>query len=263
MEISKKELIKIYKKNKQEYSKYLPEYNSSMLEQFVYWAISFKSSPIFTPMPPDIIVSDRMTDLYYIKELIKHYHPINSYMHDNYDTFKMELLCAFLDRGVSYFIGTLDPEIQWELVRLFFRRKEKQIIEDAKGDETCIFVKIARLISSINKYYYNCSELWKTIDAGIDTIRQKISANNDQNYYYNLYVNSPVPELVDLFDYDIIRRFSARDYNKYLFSKYLSMITDDNYEENRMFIIAIVEALGNGIINTIDNITEFVDARLI
>jgi hypothetical protein len=41
------------------------------------------------------------------------------------------------------------------------------------------------------------------------------------------------------------------------------MITDDNYEENRMFIIAIVEALGNGIINTIDNITEFVDARLI
>jgi hypothetical protein len=97
----------------------------------------------------------------------------------------------------------------------------------------------------------------------IQYVREKIRRFPRQDYYYNLYINSPAPELVDLFDYDTFRRFRRDEYNKYMFDKYLAMVNTENFEENKINIRNISNYLGDGIINSSDSIDEFVLSRLI
>jgi hypothetical protein len=265
MEIGKKELLKIYKRNKLEYSKYLPEYNADVLQRFITWAIDFKISPIYSAIPNDIIINRRMSNLYFMREMIKHHHCVAAYVCGDYDSFKMELFCDFVHRGNTYFMSDMTESAQDELISLYFSRKSADIRMET--DQTCIFVKTSRLINNINKYYPRCSRLWEELFASmpeqIQYVREKIRRFPRQDYYYNLYINSPAPELVDLFDYDTFRRFRRDEYNKYMFDKYLAMVNTENFEENKINIRNISNYLGDGIINSSDSIDEFVLSRLI
>lgn len=265
MEISKKELLKIYKRNKIEYNKYLPEYNATMLDIFITWAIDFKISPVYSSIPDDIIINKRMSNLYFMRELIKHHHNVAAYVCGDYDSFKMELFCDFINRGNTYFISDMTEPAQKELIKLYFGRKSSDI--RMERDQTYTFVKISRLINNINKFYDKCDDLWEylfnSMPEYVNYTREKIKRYADQDYYYSLYINSPMPELVDLFDYYTFRRFRANEFNRYMFDKYLALINDENYDDNKKNIREISNYLGDGIINSSNNIDEFVFTRLI